>query len=279
MTPEAPARTMTENPLPTFLVIGAQKSATRWLKVNLSEHPDVYVAPREVEYFHDPERVRDDGPAWYRQQFEGWAGQPVVGEGTPGYMIWHHRPADIAGRIHSLVPDVRLVAVLRNPVDRALSAFVHHQRWGTIDPEADFLTMVREVAASGVLDAGPPEEFVPGWGGPQTLVTGGWYGASLEPYVDRFGSQLLVVLHDDVTSDPKHVYRSVAEHVGADPGFVPPSLDAVLFSNTRRRSRWRGRGGPRLSAADRRELFELFRADVELLGDLTGRDLAAWEPA
>jgi hypothetical protein len=268
---------MSDNPLPTFLVIGAQKSATRWLKVNLGEHPDVFVAPSEVGYFHKPERVRDEGPRWYRQQFDGWSGQPVVGEGTPGYMIWHHRPVDIAERIHALVPDVRLVAVLRNPVDRALSAFVHHQQWGDIEEGADFMAMVREVAASGVLDAGPPRSCIPGWGGPQTLITGGWYGASLEPYVDRFAGQLLVVLHDDVATAPEDVYRSVTDHVGADPGFVPPDLDSVRFSNLRRR-RWRRNQGRRLSDAERREVFALFRDDIARLEALTGLDLHRWDP-
>jgi Sulfotransferase domain len=265
-------------PLPTFLVIGAQKSATRWLKANLSEHPDMFVAPQEVGYFHDPDRVRDDGPAWYRAQFAGWGGEAHVGEGTPGYMIWHHRPADIAERIHVLVPDVRLVALLRNPVDRALSAFVHFQRWGKIDDDADPLTMIRQEVASGSFnDTRPPETFVRGWGGPQTLVTGGWYGASLDPFVERFGGQLQVVLHDDVVADPAGVYRSVLVHLGADPAFVPEDLEALVFSNARRRGRWfSGRRG--LSDQDRRELFGLFRDDIGHLEQITGRDLSLWDP-
>ena len=68
-----------EPPLPTFLIIGAQKSATRWLRFNLGLHPDVYVAPSEIEFFNNRNRYNDLGVSWYRAQFEGSAGEPIVG--------------------------------------------------------------------------------------------------------------------------------------------------------------------------------------------------------
>ena len=266
-------------PLPTFLVIGAQKSATRWLKANLSEHPDVYVVADEISYFDSPHRVREDGPAWYREQFAGCTGQPVVGEGTPGYMIWHRRPADVAERVEQLVPDVRLVALVRNPVDRAVSAFVHHQRRGRIDRGADLVELVRRAAPDLADGRHPPERCVYGWGGPQTLVTGGWYGASLAPFVERFGAQLQIVVHDDVVAEPGLVYRAVLEHLGADPDFVPTDLPAQRFSNSAGRRRWRASGPPPLSLDQRCELYELFRHDVAELERLTGRDFGMWDPA
>ena len=56
-------------PLPTFLIIGAQKSATRWLRLNLGLHPDVFTSSREIEFFNNGDRFDEDGEAWYRQQF------------------------------------------------------------------------------------------------------------------------------------------------------------------------------------------------------------------
>jgi hypothetical protein len=265
-------------PLPTFLVIGAQKSATRWLKANLAEHPDVHVAPREVGYFHDPDRVRDGGPGWYRAQFHGWRGERAVGEGTPGYMIWHHRPADVAARIQELVPDVRLVAILRDPVERARSALDHFKKWGDVEPDADLMALVRAERDAGHLRPEPPASNVRGWGGPQTLVTGGWYAASLAPYLERFGDHLLVVLDDDVAADPRDVHRRVLEHLGVDPGHAPSTLRRTLFSNVAPRRLRRSPRRPPLADADRAELFELFRDDVDRLEVMIGRDLGAWRP-
>ena len=83
-------------PLPTFLIIGAQKSATRWLRLNLGLHPDVFAASAELEFFNNGVRFRDEGTDWYRGKFSGWNGEAIVGEATPGYMFWRHGPAVVA---------------------------------------------------------------------------------------------------------------------------------------------------------------------------------------
>jgi Sulfotransferase domain len=244
-------------PLPTFIIIGAQKSATRWLRQNLGRHPEIFTAPRELKYFNHPKRVAALGPDWYRAQFEGWVGEPLVGEATPGYMMLGHGPVDVAGRIRSTVPDARLIALLRNPVDRAHSAFVHHKRQGRIHPRALLLDVVRSCA---------PEDD---WMG---IVTGSWYAASLQPFLDIFGDQLIVLLHDDVRSDPRTVFERAVRHVGAAPGFVPASLDRVVFSN----QAGGDTAGP--SETERRGLFAYFRDDIDRLESILHRDLGAWRP-
>ena len=88
-----------ELPLPTFLIIGAQKSATRWLRLNLGLHPDIFSAGREIEFFNSAKHFEQEGTTWYRQQFDGWEGEPSVGEATPGYMFWRHRPVVMAERV------------------------------------------------------------------------------------------------------------------------------------------------------------------------------------
>jgi len=245
-------------PLPTFIIIGAQKSATRWLRQNLGRHPDIFTPPRELKYFNHPKRVDVLGVAWYRAQFAGWVGEAITGEATPGYMMLGHRPADVAARIRLTVPEVRLIALLRNPVDRAYSAVLHHKRAERIHPRAQLLETVRLFR---------PEDD---WMG---IVAGGWYAASLSPYVELFGDQLLVLVHDDIKPDPVRVYESALRHVGATTDFVPPSLNRVVFSNRKGAD---ARSG--LSAAERCELFEFFREDVVRLEDMLGRDLSMWRP-
>ncbi len=118
--------------LPDFLVIGAQKSGTSSLFRYLDQHPQVRGSvPKEVHYFSGGFAPAPDayarGEGWYRAHFPKKAamGQGVRAfEATPLYLL--HPLA--AGRIHALMPAVKLVAVLRNPTDRALSHYFHNVR-------------------------------------------------------------------------------------------------------------------------------------------------------
>jgi hypothetical protein len=79
--------------------------------------------------------------------------------------------------------------------------------------------------------------------------------------LDLFGDHLLVLLHDDIVSNPPQVHARAICHVRASPGFVPPTLAEVVFSN-----RGEGGGAVGLSAAERRQLFDdYFRDDVDRL--------------
>ncbi len=206
-------------------------------------------------------RVNKLGLDWYRAQFEGWNGEPIVGEATPGYMIWKHHPALVAGRIKELSPETRLIAILRNPIDRAASAMVHHiRKHGRLPADARLVDIVRERL--------PPEKDR------LCLVAGGWYAASLEPFLDAFGTGLLVLWQDDINADPARVYETALRHVGAAPGFKPANLSKVMFSN-------REDEAARIYApsyADRREMWEYFRDDVARLEQLLDVDLSRWEP-
>lgn len=263
----APPRQWPGDPVrPTFLIVGAQKSATRWLRINLGLHPEVYTAPDEVGFFHSDERFLL-GMQWYSSQFPEWSGEPIVGEATPAYMMWHHDPHAVADRIGATLPGVRVLAVLRNPIDRALSGFVHHLKKQRLPPDTDLMEYVR---------SHPPGSDQLG------IIAGGWYAASLRPYQRRFRTRLLVLLHDDVQRDPLGVYARAAAHVGADPGFVPPGIDQVRFSNTAPRDsplrRPRVSGYRELTSKQRLELYEFFRADIRRLEKMIGRDLSIWHP-
>lgn len=250
-----------KGPIPTFLVIGAQKSATRWLRVNLGEHPDVFTADTEVSYFNDAKRVRALQLRWYRAQFQGWSGEQEIGEATPGYMMWRHDPAEVAARMRKAVPHAKLFAVLRDPVDRAASAVRHHVKHERLPPGTDLRTAVERIE---------PERDRLG------IVSGGWYAASLAPFRENYRRKLAVLLYDDVRDDPRAVYRQALEHLGVDPDFVPAELAEVRYANA-------GQGGaPGGSSVDpelRRELYDrFFRADVARLEEDLGRDLSAWDP-
>ena len=209
-------------PVPRFVIIGAQKSATRWLRVNLGKHPDIFTPRSEVHFWNVEHRVSKLGLDWYRDQFDGWDGEPIVGEATPGYMIYRHHPDEVAQRMRDGFPDGRLIAILRNPIDRATSAMVHHIRRGRLPADANLLEVV---------SARMPVET-----DRLCLVTGGWYAACLGPFFEAFGDRLLVVWQDDINTKPEAVYDAALRHVGASPDFRPPDLAKVVFSNRNRKS-------------------------------------------
>ncbi|MBI4787781.1 MAG: sulfotransferase domain-containing protein [Chloroflexi bacterium] len=119
---------------PHFIVIGAQKSGTSSLFYYLSQHPQVVRSfAKEVHYFDGGLNARIDsfqrGPEWYRAHFPlrvMLKPQQITGEATPLYIFnpW------VPERISKLLPDVKLIAVLRNPTDRAISHYFHEQRRG-----------------------------------------------------------------------------------------------------------------------------------------------------
>jgi hypothetical protein len=241
-------------PLPTFVIVGAQKSGTRWLRWNLSKHRSVYAADAEANFFNNRDNY-SQGSDWYRAQFPGWAGEPIVGEATPGYMMLRHRPDVVAARMHETIPNARLLAILRNPVDRAESAMVHYIKYERVAADADLVELVQSV---------PPERD------PLGLIAGGFYATSLEPFRELFGDQLLVLFHDDALQDPHRLYARALEHIGASGGTAPRDLDDIVWSNATRRT------DRRLTAEDRAELLSYFETEIDGLEQLTGRNLDMW---
>lgn len=133
--------------LPNFLGIGAMRSGTSWLYVQLRSHKDVYMSEqKELNFFND---FYSNGIEWYRGHFPSdkeAANYKAVGEITPTYLTDPEAPS----RIHSHIPDCRFIAILRNPVHRAYSEYTKRLRDfnfnGTFD---EFVERFHEVLARG----------------------------------------------------------------------------------------------------------------------------------
>jgi hypothetical protein len=181
--------------LPHFLGIGAMKAGTSTLHTLLAEHPEIAMAAhrKEVMFF---DLHWDRGIAWYEEHFAHAAGR-VPGEVTPGYLF--HPEA--AARIHAVVPQARLIAVLRDPVERAYSQykfFVKENHYA--DPVEHFLREHPNAVARGL------------------------YHAQLERYRALFpDEQLLVLLFEEFNADPVGQVQRVYRHIGVQADFVPPS--------------------------------------------------------
>lgn len=263
-----PLRTGTAGlrPAPDFLVIGAQKSGTTTIYDYLLQHPDVRSALRkEVHYF---DRAWGNGDRWYRAHFPAAApGRPrswLTGEATPYYLLDPRVPV----RIAQSAPDARLVAVLRHPVDRAYSGFQHSRALG-LEPEADFgialdLETERTAAAwdrlvSGASEREPAVEAF-------SYLRRGRYAEQLRRWdaAIRDPSQLLVVLADELFTDPQATMTRVLSHLGLS---VPGPRGWQSYDFGRRNARQY----TALPDGIRARLAGTFAADVAELEQRIGR--------
>jgi hypothetical protein len=244
--------------LPNFLIIGMQRSGTRWLRTNLDQHPDVFMPSFELSYFTKAKRQNRPGRKWYSGQFEAWDGEPFIGECSPAYLMPSSSAPVVADRITTLIPEARLIMILRAPVDRMYSAMVHHIKRGRLPADSDLFEMVRTndpaLAELDLIEASLYYKHIPWW-------------------IDHFGDQLLLLDQDDIRNRPGEVYQQALTHIGARTDFVPRDLETVVFSN---RNSVRA---TRLTDEQRRILYhELFRVDIEEFEAWLGRTFPGWDP-
>ncbi len=197
--------------LPTFLIIGAPKAGTTSLAAYLDAHPDVFLAPeKEVHFFDDH---YDRGVDWYRSRFDGGRVARAVGEATPMYM---YRDTALE-RMASLLPDAKLIAVLRDPIDRAYS---HYWWMHALTERKSFAEAVRSEMA------GARTEY----------VSGGLYLERLERVCSYYPrSSLHVVILEQMTASLNETYRAICRFLGVDDGVAPASLGNVLNPSYRLR--------------------------------------------
>jgi hypothetical protein len=208
--------------LPDFFIAGAPKAGTTALHVALARHPQLYLSrTKEPKFFladgHPPQLAKGPGDArttralvWRRADYEALfePAQPgaLLGESTPFYL---YDPAAQA-RIAALVPDARLVAVLRDPIDRAHSNWAHLWSAG-LEPEADF------VKACRAEDRRRAAGWAPFW----RYLGLGRYGEQLESLWSHFPREhTLVLRYQDLREAPVATLDRICGFLGVDTGAV-----------------------------------------------------------
>jgi hypothetical protein len=295
--------------LPNFLVIGAGRSGTTSLHHYLGQHPEVYLPHAKApSYFYCCDAPRSDDPYLhlvsrnyfvrdfeeYQALFDEVRSETAIGEVSPVYLA----TTQAAPRIAELIPAVKLLAVIRNPVDRAWARFLGRTRDG-LERRTSFSDIVREEKDQGLL-----RDDAHG-----TYVASGFVFHFLESYLEHFRREAFFVrLFEDLKSDAEGLVAEAFEFLGVDSAFRPalerhynPSRGVIrqpwlrsIWSNT---GLLRARLRPLLPVAIRdaalaslpmdhtdrsldpqirSELVELFRDDVSRLQDWLDRDLSAW---
>ena len=268
--------------LPDHLVIGAAKAGTTSLSRWLDAHPDVYVPPSKELHFFDRDAQWERGVDWYATNFADAGDAASVGEATPAYLFVPEAPK----RIASVVPDARLIAVLRNPVDRAYSHYWHAHEWGG---EPRTFEDAVEASLRG-------DETV------RPYLPRGYYLEQLQRYEELFSrEQMLILRFEDLAADPVGTFRRVCGLLGIR-DVAPRNVGKVYNAHSRHRSSrlrarmegvraWRrapglARAVDRLNTSERaypampqplrRRLVEHFAERNEALAQHLGWDLSGW---
>lgn len=288
---------------PNFMLIGAQKSGTSWLAEMLKQHPEIYVPEKKELHFFNLKSNYARGIEWYRGQFEGWAGQPRVGDCTPNY-LWELNATEafqstfrnhdqspisfqtfdilnrnVAKRVWQHYPELKLIVTLRNPVNRSISGFMHAIRARRISPRSRILDVCGQEGILGM----------------------SIYYQQLMEWMKFFPTErfLFLVYEEDIRQNKSETLRRVFRHLEVDRDFEVDNPAVIrneracnlyMYLNyyapwlpsarINRISALRRFNFPpiRVTDSDRAKLYDFFQSEYGKLEELLGRSLAAWEP-
>ncbi len=271
--------------LPNLIVIGAQKCGTSVLHYYLSLHPEVSMSkPKELNFFIE-ERNWPRGVDWYKAQFDG--GACVRGEASPNYTAYPQHDG-VPERMHSVVPDAKLIYMIRDPLERIGAHWVHNY------------AKRREKGTLAETLVHPNTSY----------VTRSRYAMQLERFLAHYSKdQVLVFQQSELRHQRMETLRKIFEFIGVDPEFNHPRFEQERHQTSgktratrlavRLERMGRGRRGrmfpqnfwlllddrlplrrtikrPDVRAALPAETLAELRADAERLRELTGRDFSNW---
>jgi len=210
------------NSMPDFLILGAPKAGTTSLYHYLNQHPQIFMSPNKEPHFFAFEgkmpnfRGPGDEKAWlninsvvdidsYRQLFAEADAEQKCGEASTMY-LYLEKSCD---RIHHYIPDVKLIAFLRNPAERAYSHYKHMRRDGR-EWETDFARALEKET----------ERIEQGWAPAWHYQHVGQYYEQVQRYLKKFDAkQIQIYLYDDLLDNPQSVYRDIFKFIGVDLDF------------------------------------------------------------
>jgi hypothetical protein len=167
-----------------FLIVGAQKSGSTSLRAFLGEQEkDIFILNRELHFWNRKGQYQDGaGLSTYLENFAEAKPNQIKGEKSPSYLVSQEAPE----RIHKHFPEVKIIAILRNPIDRAYSAYWHGRRVGAIETSTTFGEAVRNYK----VNQGKP------YG---DMVTAGFYSEQIARYLNFFPLKQLHVISFEST--------------------------------------------------------------------------------
>jgi hypothetical protein len=276
--------------LPNFLIIGAQKAGTTWLGSNLEKHPDIFMAtvPFGEVHFFDRAWNYNKGIEWYKESFSSAKNEKAIGEKTPDY-LWVNGPAteghisDMHRNIYQILPEAKLIVVLRNPVERAISSANHIIRSGRISPLYNLDSLL----------VGCQQYILDKYG----VIDKGRYYQQIKAYLEYFdrAQMLILIFEEDIAREPvaglrkvchfldidssfefpfqnKRINESSYSRVGLTLKYYLPSLNRI----TNRIEKYIPAAKVRPSKRAVRQLYEIYAEENEKLFNFLERKIPSW---
>jgi Sulfotransferase domain len=279
------------NSLPNLIVIGAQKCGTTSLHYYLDRHPEIAMSRAKELNFFVESGSWGKGLDWYAAQFDATA--PVRGESSPAYTN-HPYHSGVPARLHSVLPNAKLVFLVRDPIERIVSQYLHDFSVGKEDRP------IEEALADGLAT--------------HPYVARSRYFMQLEQYLPFFEpARILVLTQEELLAERVRTIRKVLDFLDVDPDFYDPRFERIKHrtsSHRRRRTRagtavaalagaatqrfqpprwlaWKAERllvfpfarrieRPVLSASVREQLIAELEDDANRLREFTGKELESW---
>lgn len=288
--------------LPDFLVIGAPKSGTTAFHEYLRQHPEIFIPALKNPAFFIYEGL--ESSFWgknvinnidtYHSLFQLKKNEKAIGEVSPGYFPDHSAPA----RIYKYIPDVKLIVILRNPIERAFSQFYFNRQIG-VERYSDF---EKALETEMKIMQGLKHEHNPKY------IRTGFYNQQLTRYNNFFSdNQMLILLYDDFLNNPIKELQKSFKFIGVNSDFIPDIsakhnvtripksifLERIekLFLNRFKKSpilsdtlnkvavnirKFNSGKLPQVPVNIKNRLIPIFREDINLLQKRLNRDLNHW---
>lgn len=286
--------------LPNFMIVGAPKAGTTSLCYYLAQHPEVFMSdPKEVNFFsceemneqglyYDDLKVKDLEK--YKNLFTNLKGKKAIGEASVSYLFYPKTPK----KIKEIIPDVKIIILLREPVSRAYSHYLMDYRLGYVNFSFDDVVFKRKEDKNIDL-------FY------QQYISLGLYGEQVKRYIDIFGKdRVKIYLQDDLKNNPSNIILDIYDFLGVDSNYQPEvskrynvfsmprnkivckiyksSLRPLISSVLPQRMKEKiidilfiKKQRPQMSDETRRYLHGIYRDDIANLEKLIGIDLNSWK--
>ena len=238
---------------PDFLIIGAQKSGTTSLFSFIAQHPDCRMpSKKEIHYF---DLNYSKGLKWYLAHFPLYNGK-ITGEATP-YYLFH---PDVPSRVKELFSDIKIIVILRNPIDRAYSHFQMERR-NKREVIPDFFEAIcqEEIRLSEAYNKGmiQNQKFIHQH---KSYLSRGLYYTQLKRWYNLFDSNNIVVfIYEDFFDNPSKYFKRICDHLNL------PYTEKIKFSTLNK-----GDYNPSISLEEHNHLKEFFIADIRNLDSELG---------
>ena len=275
---------------PYFIGLGARNSGTSWIYENLRTHPQICIPIKEIHFFSKATNFFL-GIKWYEGHFMRCELNQKCGEFCTSYLSSWKAPL----RISHFYSKTKLLAVLRNPLDRAFSNYKNDLIVGNVKKGSDFFSVLND----------HPE-----------YINQGRYAEQLEHYLRYFPREnMLILIYEDIQKDPQIFMSKIYQFLDVDSEFISPllhdrinpthvpkshaiekinrlsssiqsviggSLSHILKKPGLKRIIWRSnrekkQGIPELTLKELEWLHEKFASSIRRLEDLLERELQEWK--